>query len=169
MVHSVELLFDPDTESAIRGLWQRLSDAGLRSPAATSRPHITMVVADTIGAEVDSPLAALREHFPFRALIAAPMVFGRSPFILVRAVVPSTELLNVHADALRMCLPYSRPGAAPNTLTGHWAPHVTLARRVQAAQLDRALTIRAVSREFSAAIVGLRRWDGEKRVEHLIS
>ena len=84
MVHSVELLFDPDTESAIRRVWERLSELGLRSPALTSRPH------------------------------------------------------------------------------------VTLARRVEPGQLARALTVRKLTREIKGDIVGLRRWDGNKRIEYPI-
>ncbi|HEY7054021.1 MAG TPA: 2'-5' RNA ligase family protein [Mycobacterium sp.] len=169
MVHSIELLFDPDTESAIRAVWQQLSDAGLRSPPQTSRPHVTTVVADRIAPDVDRLLAPVNAHFPMPAVVGAPMVFGRSPLILVRAVLPSAELLAVHATALAACAQHAVPGPAGNTLTGRWSPHVTLARRVQPSQLEQVLRKRAVSREIDATVVGVRRWDGDKRVEHLIT
>jgi hypothetical protein len=169
MVHSVELLFDPDTESAIRSVWQRLSDSGLRSPAQTSRPHATMVVADQIAPEVDGLLSALSDRFPFRAVVGAPMVFGRSPLILVRLLVPSVELLSVHAEASRICQPHAVPGPAPNSLAGHWSPHVTFARRMDPSQLAGVMSIRRMSRDIKGSIVGIRRWDGDKRIEYLIS
>jgi 2'-5' RNA ligase superfamily len=169
MVHSVELLFDPDTESAIRSVWQRLSDSGLRSPPQTSRPHATMVVAERIAPEVDGLLSALMDRFPFPAVVGAPMVFGRSPLILVRLLVPSAELLSVHAEAVRISQPHAAPAPAPNSLAGHWTPHVTLARRVDPSQLAGVLTMRRVSRDIVGSVVGIRRWDGNKRVEYLIS
>ena len=41
MVHSVELLFDPDTEAAVRQIWDGLREAGMPSqapPAGRTRP-----------------------------------------------------------------------------------------------------------------------------------
>ncbi|HZA11442.1 2'-5' RNA ligase family protein [Mycobacterium sp.] len=168
MVHSVELLFDPDTESAIRRVWERLSELGLRSPALTSRPHVTMIVADDVAPDVDEPLVAVTRRLPLRCVVGAPMLFGGSTFVLVRLVVASAELLAVQAEALRVCLPYLTPGPAPNTLAGQWTPHVTLARRVEPGQLARALTVRKLTREIKGDIVGLRRWDGNKRIEYPI-
>ncbi len=169
MVHSVELLFDPNTESAIHSVWQQLSGAGLRSPKATTRPHVTMVVADRISAEVDELLSDLNARFPFRAVVGAPMVFGHSPLILVRLVVPSAELLSIQAEALRICLPHTVGSPGANTLAGQWTPHVTLARRVDPSQLPGVLTMRRVSRDIDGNIVGVRRWDGNKRIEHVIN
>ena len=169
MVHSIELLLDSDTESAIRSVWQTLSDAGLRSPAPTSRPHVTMVVADGISPGVDEQLHPVVEKLTLPCVIGAPMVFGRSPFVLVRVVVPSTHLLELQADVVRVCAPYLTPGAASNTIVGQWTPHVTMARRVDPSQLSRALGIRKVTRDIHGSIVGLRRWDGNKRIEHLIT
>jgi 2'-5' RNA ligase len=169
MVHSIELLLDVDTESAIRRGWKALSDAGLRSPPQTSRPHVTMIVADGISPDVDDKLSAVLHRLPLPCVIGAPIVFGRSPFILVRSVVPSIELLQLQADVNRICMTYLTPAAAPNTDVGQWTPHITLARRVDASQLSRALTTRNTTRDIRGSVVGLRRWDGNKRVEHVIS
>jgi 2'-5' RNA ligase len=169
MVHSIELLLDADTESAVRRVWKALSDGGLRSPPPTSRPHVTMIVADGISPDVDDELSAVLHRLPLPCVIGAPIVFGRSPFILVRSVAPSMELLQLQADVYRICLTYLTPAAAPNTAVGQWTPHVTLARRVDASQLPRALTIRSTTRDIRGSVVGLRRWDGSERVEHVIS
>jgi 2'-5' RNA ligase len=168
MVHSIELLLDVDTESVIRRGWKALSDSGLRSPPPTSRPHVTMIVADGISPDVDDRLSAVLQRLPVPCVIGAPMVFGRSPFILVRSVVPSMELLQLQAEVNRICTTYLEPAAAPNTAVGQWTPHVTLARRVDASQLSRALTIRNTTRDIRGSVVGLRRWDGNKGIEHVI-
>jgi len=168
MVHSIELLLDSESEAAVRQVWKALSHAGLRAPAPTSRPHATLVVAEAISPDVDEALHPVLERLPLPCVIGAAMVFGRSPFVLVRAVVPSVELLELQAEVARISMPYVAPGAAPNTAAGQWTPHVTLARRVDPSQLPRALSIRNFTREIRGRAVGLRRWQGDKRVEHLI-
>lgn len=168
MVHSIELLLDSDTESAIQSVWQTLSDKGLHSPSPASRPHVTMVVADRISADVDEQLRPVLERLTLPCVVGAPMVFGRSPFVLVRVVVPSTDLLELQAHVAGVCAPYVAPEAALNTAVGQWTPHITLARRVDPSQLSRALSIRKVTRDIRGSIVGLRRWDGNKRTEHVI-
>jgi hypothetical protein len=168
MVHSVELLLDPDTESAVRGVWEDLSQAGLSSPAPTSRPHVTLTVADRIAPDVDALLIGVTRRLPIRCVIGAPMLFGRSPLTLVRLVVPSIELLAVHAQVQVLCLPHLRPGPASHTEPGRWTPHITLARRVDPSQLERAIKIRRLGRDTKGNFVGLRRWDGDKRIEYLI-
>jgi 2'-5' RNA ligase len=169
MVHSIELLLDADSEAAVRRVWKALSEAGLRAPAPTSRPHATLVVADGISPEVGEPLSSSLRRLPLPCVIGAPMVFGRSPFVLVRVVVPSVELLELQAEVARICQPYLTHGAASNTAVGQWTPHVTLARRVDSAQLSKALSIRSMTRDIRGSVVGLRRWDGNKRIEYLIS
>lgn len=169
MVHSLELLLDTDTEAAIQRVWQALSDAGLRTPPPTSRPHVTLVVADDISPDVDAFLTPVLERLPVPCVIGAPVVFGRSPFILVRLVVPSAELLELHADVVRISSPHLARVAASNSVVGHWTPHTTLARGVQPQQLAQALGMRGTTREVRGEFVGLRRWDGSKRVEHVIT
>lgn len=169
MVHSVELLLDTDSEAAIHRVWQGLSDAGLRTPPPTSRPHVTLLVAEAISPDVDVSLRPVLDRLPLSCVIGAPVVFGRSPFILVRLVVPSAELLELHADVVRISKPFLTPEAAPNSVVGQWTPHTTLARRVEPRRLAEALTIRGVTRDIRGSITGLRRWDGNKRVEHLIT
>ena len=56
MVHSIELVFDSDTEAAIRRIWADLAAVGIPSQAPASRPHATMVVAEHIASDVDALL-----------------------------------------------------------------------------------------------------------------
>jgi 2'-5' RNA ligase len=169
MVHSVELLFDPDTEAAIRHIWEGLAAAGLPSPAPASRPHVTLAVADRIGEAADDLLAQVSQRLPLDCAVGAPLLFGRSKVVLARLVVPSIELLAVHVLVHRLCAGHLQPGPAPHTLPGQWTPHVTLARRIDAGQLGRAAGVAAKPSELGGSFAGLRRWDGDNRVERLIS
>jgi hypothetical protein len=154
MVHSVELIFDPDTEVAVRHIWDGLRAAGIPSQAPASRPHATLTVAERIDPEVDELLSTLGALFPFPCRIGAPLFFGRAKAVLARLVVPTTALLDVHAAVHRLCLPHLDPEPMPNALPGQWTAHVTMARHVVPAQMGRA--------------VGLRRWDGNSKREYPI-
>jgi 2'-5' RNA ligase len=169
MVHSIELLFDRDTEAAIRHIWEDLAAAGIPSQAPASRPHVTMAVAERISPDVDTLLSPVAQRLPLGCAVGASLLFGRSNPVLARLIVPTAELLALQAEVHRICGPYLAPGPMPNSLPGQWTAHVTLARRVGGAQLGRALRIAGRPSELRGSFAGLRRWDGSKRVDHLIS
>lgn len=173
MAHSIELLFDEATDARIRRIWDAIAAAGIRSQAAvtapTNRPHVTLAVADHIDAKVDVPLRALADRLPVACVVGAPLVFGGGPFTLARLVVASSALLALHAEVHAVSLPYVAPGPAPHTMPGQWTPHVTLCRRVNADRLAGALgAAGALSGDWAARLVGLRRWDGQRRVDHIL-
>ena len=169
MVHSVELVFDPDTEAAVRHIWDELRDAGIPSQAPASRPHATLTVAERIDADVDGLISSLGGRFPFPCRIGAPLFFGRAKAVLARLVVPTTALLEVHAQVYRLCLPHLHPDSTPNARRVEWTAHVTMARRVVPAQMGRAVRIAGKPPEIKGAVVGLRRWDGNAKREYSIS
>jgi hypothetical protein len=123
VVHSVELVFDADTDTRIRELWDDLGAVGVRSQAAAkspnNRPHVTLVVSEEMTDDVDDVLRQVLSRLPLACRIGAPMLFGGGPFTLVRLVVPSAELLALHADVHRLCLPYMTPGSLPHAEPGH--------------------------------------------------
>ncbi|WP_102140950.1 2'-5' RNA ligase family protein [Mycobacterium hubeiense] len=168
MVHSVELVFDPDTEAAIRHIWDGLREAGIPSQAPASRPHVTLTVAQQIDPEVDALLASLAGRFPLRCVVGAPLIFGRSQLILTRLIVPTADLLAVHADVYRLTLPHAQPEPMANSLPGQWTGHTTLARRVHGHQVGRALRIAGRPSEIAGSFIGLRRWDGNTKAEYPI-
>jgi hypothetical protein len=172
VVHSVELVFDADTDARIRRVWEDLDAVGVRSQAAvkspSNRPHVTLVVADQMSDDVDDALVPVLSRLPLACRLGAPMLFGRGPFTLVRLVVPSAELLALHADVHGVCLPFMTPGVLPHAAPGEWTPHVTLGRRVDAAQLPTVFEVASVSSDVDASAVGLRHWDGDSRIEHHI-
>ena len=111
----------------------------------------------------------MAQRLPLGCAVGASLLFGRSNAVLARLILPTAELLALHAEVHRICGPYLLPGPMPNSLPGQWTAHVTLARRVGGAQLGRALRIAGRPSEIRGSFAGLRRWDGNKRVDHLIS
>lgn len=172
MVHSVELLFDEETDAAMRRIWDDLADAGVRSLAASTspsnRPHVTLSVAEQMDDAVNDALRPLLAELPLECAIGAPMLFGRGPFTLVRLVVPTVDLLALQADVHEACLPHMSPGSLPHADPGRWTPHVTLARRVAPDKVADALSLRRMSRDRRGTAVGLRYWNGNERIEHPI-
>jgi 2'-5' RNA ligase superfamily protein len=169
MVHSVELVFDHDTEEAVRHIWDGLRDAGIPSQAPASRPHVTLAVANAIDPEVDGLLTSLGGRFPLPCVVGAPLLFGRGPVILTRLIVPTADLLAMHSDVHRLCLPHLQPAPKPNSVPGEWTGHVTLARRVAPSGLGKALRIAGKPSEIVGSFAGLRRWDGNAKREFPIN
>jgi hypothetical protein len=163
------LVFDPDTEAAIRRIWDGLREAGIPSQAPASRPHVTLTVANGIDLDVDALLVSLADRFPLPCAVGAPLLFGRGQVILTRLIVPTAQLLAVQSDVHRLCLPHLQPGPMANSVPGHWTGHVTLARRVAPARLGRAARIAGTPSEIAGSFAGLRRWDGNAKREYLIS
>lgn len=172
MAHSVELLFDPDTDAALRRQWAALAGAGLPSLAhhrsPTNRPHVTMTAAQRIDSDVDGALAGLADRLPIPCVIGATVVFGRGRVSLVRLVLPSRELLEIHRSVSEIVAPHVPSGTFSHTLPGQWTSHVTLCRRLPAEQLPAALELIAAE-SLEGSLAGLRRWDGDARVDHVLA
>lgn len=162
MVQSVELVLDPAAEAEIRRQWRVLSAAGIHSPAPDHRPHITVAVAREIWPRLDRVLAAQ----PFRPMpvrLGGLLIFGARRPILVRLVVPTEELLAVQrriAAVVDGC-----PGIPATMRPSAWTPHVTLARRLSTERLAQAIAAVGADRDRAATVVGIRRWDGDRRIE----
>lgn len=169
MVHSIELLFDRDTEAAIRQIWDDLAAADIPSQAPAGRPHVTLAVADRIGEDVDVLLRPVAGQLPLGCVVGAALLFGRGNAILTRLIVPTADLLRLHAEVHHLCGGHLVPAPAPNSLPDHWTPHVTLARRVAGPALSRALRIAGRPPLLEGSFAGLRRWNGDKKVDYLIT
>jgi 2'-5' RNA ligase len=168
MVHSIELLFDGGTDAALRRIWDDLAAADIsRVPAG--RPHVTVAVAERITPDVEALLRPVAQRLPLGCTVGAPLLFGQANIVLARLIVPTAELLALHAEVHRICGPYLVPGPLPNSLPGQWTAHVTVARRIGGARLDRAFQLAGQSSEIHGNLAGLRRWDGTDRVEYPIS
>ena len=168
MVHSIELLFDPETEAAIRHIWDDLAAANIPSQAPAGRPHVTLAVADRIAEDVDASLRPLTDQLPLPCIVGASLLLGRTNAILARLIVPTAGMLGLHAEVHRVCGEHLQPEPAPTSLPGRWTPHVTLARRVGGPALGRALRIAGRPPLIEGTFSGLRRWNGDKKTEHRI-
>jgi 2'-5' RNA ligase len=173
MVHSIELTLDAGADAAVRELWQALSEAGVPSQAGhrspTNRPHVTVTVAAQLSADAEADLVQVVDRLPLPCRLGAPMVFGRGPYTLVLLVIPSPELLDLHVEVNRICLPHMQSGPLAHAMPGQWTPHVTLARRMRADLLEQALTVVGTGTDITGEFAGLRHWDGDARQEHPIS
>lgn len=184
MVHSIELLLDDEAEAAIRRQWRLLADAGLpsehRAPqgGGPRRPHITLVAAEQIPAQIATGLGpVISAALPIPLVVGVPMVFGtakvgRPGLILVRQVHPTVPLLELQQQVRRN----SPPAVDDHFNAGRWAPHVTLAHRLRPDQISVALQLLArtgasngAPREIEARAVGCRWWQGDvKQARNLV-
>lgn len=173
MVQSVELLLDEQLEGAVRAQWEQLAAAGLRSLGTAGggtqhRPHITVGVAAEIYPRVEKQLPRLvAEALPLRIRLGGLVVFGAGSLVLARLVTVSTPLLAVHRSVdhlLGQC-----PGTPSHMGDGAWTPHVTLARRMTAPDVGRAIELLANRRDTTGEAVAARRWDGVEKREWLIA
>ena len=170
MVHSIELLFDADTEATLRRIWDDLSAADLPSRIPAGRPHVTLAVAERIEPDVDALLRPVAQRLPLECTVGAPLLFGQSNAVLARLVVPSADLLALHAEVHRICGPHLVPEPLPHSLPGQWTAHVTLARRSRGCPTRvRSCGWPVSPSEIYGNLAGLRRWDGSERVEYPIS
>jgi hypothetical protein len=171
VAHSIEALFDDDTDAAIRREWAALADAGLPSQAhhrsPTNRPHVTLAVSRSIGAAVDAELATITGDLPLACRLGAPLVFGAGPVTLARLVVPSAALIRLHGRVYEITAPHQPSGPFPHALPGEWTPHVTLCRRLAVADLPAALA-ELGGDPPAGELAQLRRWDGDARIDHLL-
>ncbi|MCU1544302.1 MAG: 2-5 ligase family protein [Microbacteriaceae bacterium] len=159
-MRSLELTFDETTDAAIRRDWDTVAAAGLPSLAshasASNRPHISIAVGPELAA--GDELAAALRALPLTLRFAGFVIFGprRGSFVLARAVVVSRDLLELHAAAHA-----TQPGVLEVTLPDRWTPHVTLARRLTAAQL--AIAFDGLPAASDGQMVGARLWDNATR------
>ncbi|KNY04105.1 2'-5' RNA ligase family protein [Microbacterium sp. GCS4] len=163
---AIELLLDPETESAVRAEWEALAALGVSSLAAhlspTNRPHITLVARVGL-ATVDPEVFAAMTGFPIT--LGAPLLFGSGERrVLARSVVPTAELLALR-DAV---LSAAGPGDdAPHTGPGEWMPHVALARRIRVADLPAALGCIGADLHGRAGVA--RHWDADAGVTSVLA
>lgn len=169
-VQSVELQLDAAGDALVTGLWQRLVDAGLpsqgRHRSPSNRPHITLVAVPDLPPAAEAALAeVVRGRLPVLGAWGELTLFGPGPRTVVWRVDPSPELLDLQARIAGVCAVPADQLTAP----AHWTPHVTLARRVDDADL--ASVREVVGGPMAAAAHGrvvapvLRRWDGAARRE----
>ena len=171
MAHSIELLLDPDSDAAIRTAWSTLAAAGLPSQqhvtSPTNRPHVTLLAAQAISADADDALRDLAALLPLPCVVGAPIVFTGPRLTLARLIVPTAPLLALHHAVYETTVPFVTGEPFAHCRPGRWTPHVTLGRRFTAAAIGTAVSATDAS-EVAAERTGLRRWDGDARIDRLL-
>ncbi|HEU5487155.1 MAG TPA: 2'-5' RNA ligase family protein [Microlunatus sp.] len=169
MAQSVELLLGAEAEGRIRYDWQALHGASLpseyRPASASHRPHITLFAGPKVP-EPESELAELvRGVDGMTVRIGSVLLFGprRGSYVMVRQVLPSVELLELQQRVASWCGALRGGQFGP----GRWAAHVTLARRMTADHLPRALEVLTPG-TIETSVTGCRRWDGTARRDWLL-
>lgn len=131
MAQTLEFFFDDAADAAVRGLWRRLSEAGV-APPARQRPHVTFAAAGTIPAATRT---ALREDLRLLSIPALWLsTLGAFDGALVLTAVVDTELLAVHS-AVHDVLAKRVKQPAAYYLPGSWMPHCVLAQNLEPAAM----------------------------------
>jgi hypothetical protein len=156
-LHALELVPDDEGRELVRRDWQALHDAGLpsqldhRSP--TNAPHVTVVSAPSLPDEaIDVAQARLGSLLPIRARAAGLLLLGGDRLTIARAV-------DIDDDVVRRVLAV-RVQVADRQHVG-WLPHVTLARRVDRADAQRAVDLLGHD-DAVLRLTELRRWDPDR-------
>lgn len=169
----MEVVFDDDADHRVRAQWRALAAAGLPSQArhtgASNRPHITLALTDDITEEVRRQLAAAVAELPVPVMLGGLLLFGTRRVVLARLAVPSAELLQLQARVLSALDVAVDPHGTFGP--GRWTPHVTLARRLTADQVARALEALAAPTasggpELPGRLIRARLWDIQAKREH---
>jgi len=156
-LHSLELLPDEAGREAVVALWQRLRDAELPSQldhrGSTNAPHVSVVEAPGLpDAALDVAQVRLGGLLPVRASAAGLLVLGQDRVTVALSVALDDDVVR-RVLAVRV--------QVPDRAHGGWLPHLTLARRVERADLPRVLdALGAV--ELDLRLTELRRWDPER-------
>lgn len=138
------LYFDSGTDAAIRGLWQRIEDAGLPSRMLELNypPHMSILLCE------DTDLNGLSQKLPEFVAMHPPLpvsfhslgVFAGEDGVIYLAPTVDRTLLDFHAELWKLMEPYTvhsqdyyRPGT--------WVPHVTLNLNVPLNQLGEVMEV----------------------------
>lgn len=160
--HSLDLTFAPQDDSVFRDRWQALRAAGLPSLAdhrgAFNAPHITVLAAARIPADVlDRARAHFSDALPLPLALNGVVVLGSGPFILAEHVIAPPEMHGIVGQWQRRVDGNSR-------WLRPWTPHVTLAKRLSASQVGRALgVLHDRPAPTTVTATELRRWDPEQK------
>jgi 2'-5' RNA ligase len=171
-MHSVEVVLDDESDRWIRRQWTALAEAGVPSQARHSadsrgesnRPHVTLALTSQIDPEVESRLRDAVGALPVPITIGGLLVFGSTRFVLARLVVPNAAVLALQA-AVMAALPDGADATVDRHGTfapGRWTAHITLGRRLTAADVGTAVQALAgvpPPQGAHGALTRARRWN----------
>ncbi|WP_435768549.1 2'-5' RNA ligase family protein [Nocardioides sp. SYSU DS0651] len=163
-LHALELVPDEAGQALVRRDWQALRDAGLPSqldhPGSTNAPHVTVVSAPELPSEaLDVARARLGALLPVRARAAGLLLLGGRRLTVARAV-------DIDDDVVRRVLAVRVQ--VPDRQHAGWLPHVTLARRVERDDAQRAVDALGHA-DVELVLDRLRLWDPDRGTTRTIA
>lgn len=153
-MHALELLPDEAGCDVVRRDWQLLRDAGLPSQldhrGATNSPHVTVVAAPGLdGDDERQALELVGPLLPVQVRAAGIALLGGRRVSVVRVLDVPAPLARAVLDLRWQVRDVQHAG---------WLPHVTLARRMDRADVGRAVEVLGHEDE-ALTLTTLRRWD----------
>ena len=153
-MHALELLPDDAGCDVVRRDWQALRDAGLPSQldhrGATNSPHVTVLAAPALDGDDEQRATELvAPLLPAHVRASGIALLGGSRVSLVRVLDVPDPLVRVVLDLRSQVRDVQHVG---------WLPHITLARRVDRADVGRAVEVLG-HEDVVLTLASLRRWD----------
>jgi hypothetical protein len=153
-LHALELLPDDAGCDVVRRDWQLLRDAGLPSQldhrGATNSPHVTVLAAPALDADDERRAAELVAGLlPVQARASGIALLGGARVSVVRVLDVPDELVGAVLRLRSQVRDVQHLG---------WLPHVTLARRMDRADVGRAVEVLG-HEDAVLTLTSLRRWD----------
>jgi hypothetical protein len=149
-MHALELLPDDAGCDVVRRDWQALRDAGLPSQldhrGATNSPHVTVLAAPALDGD--------DELLPVQVRASGIALLGGTRVSLVRVLDVPDPLVRVVLDLRSQVRDVQHVG---------WLPHITLARRVDRADVGRAVEVLG-HEDVVLTLASLRRWDPDSGI-----
>ncbi|NYD41698.1 2'-5' RNA ligase family protein [Nocardioides panaciterrulae] len=157
-MHSLELLPDEEGRAVVRRDWQALRDAGLPSQldhrGPTNAPHLTVLAAPAIDARAEAvAVEVLGPLLPLRVRAAGLVLLGARRVTVARVVDVEEPLLEAVVRVR---------AAVPDLPRQGWLPHVTLARRLERGDVQRAVDLLG-HEDVVLTLTCLRHWDPTAR------
>ena len=155
-MHSLELLPDDEGQAAVRRDWQALRDAGLPSQldhqGPTNAPHLTLLAAPAIDERAEALAAeAFGPLLPARVRASGLVLLGGRRVTVARVVDVEEPLLEAVVRVR---------AAVPDLPHEGWLPHLTLARRLERSDVQRAVDLLGHD-DVVLELTSLRHWDPE--------
>jgi hypothetical protein len=153
-MHALELLPDDAGCDVVRRDWQALRDAGLPSQldhrGATNSPHVTVLAAPALDGDDELRATELvAPLLPAQVRASGIALLGGTRVSLVRVLDVPDPLVRVVLDLRSQVRDVQHVG---------WLPHITLARRVDRADVGRAVEVLG-HEDVVLTLASLRRWD----------
>lgn len=158
-MHALELLPDEAGCDVVRRDWQVLRDAGLPSQldhrGTTNSPHVTVLAAPTLGSDDEQRAAdLLADRLPAQVRASGIALLGGRRVSVVRVLDVPDELVRAVLQLRSQVRDVQHVG---------WLPHVTLARRMDRADVGRAVEVLGHD-DAVLTLTSLRRWDPDAAI-----